>query len=509
MILTETPRRKLVTQLVTWGHWFALSNMILAIAIASVYIFSSPAPETPLGIIYLLSNWISHIGFLTFFGFIILILPLCYLVPNARTVKVISAILAAVALAMLGFDALLYNKYGVHLSFATAEMLRSEANVARSVFSWQRWAFFFLIFLFWLSAQLVLANALWKRVARLQKRKLALPISSFFVVCFVSSHAMHIWADANLYHPIVQQDDLFPLSYPATAKTLMSRYDLLDRDNYEQRLELQFDDRVSQINYPLSPLYCSVSGQKKVLMLVNTDAPGSAFQAPLTHAIPLYAGQSSTADNQRSYLFGLPELYHSVLAKETPILLDLPSALGLKVGIYASDLDAGKQSKQFSQQWADFEQGVTSATTHLAIGFINSEQLSAILATPQVMRQYQVLVVTRNEAGGNSLFSNTELFADFASSEDLAPTILNLLGCNAPTQNYSTGRDLSHPGRDWLVTTHERMVIVMQNDKRIEVSSNGNSKVYNLLSGKELADEADTRLLSQAIKRLSSFATNP
>ena len=150
MILTETPRRKLVTQLVTWGHWFALSNMILAIAIASVYIFSSPAPETPLGIIYLLSNWISHIGFLTFFGFIILILPLCYLVPNARTVKVISAILAAVALAMLGFDALLYNKYGVHLSFATAEMLRSEANVARSVLSWQRWAFFFLIFLFWL-----------------------------------------------------------------------------------------------------------------------------------------------------------------------------------------------------------------------------------------------------------------------------------------------------------------------------------------------------------------------
>mgnify|MGYP000274166089 CR=1 FL=1 len=48
MILTETPRRKLVTQLVTWGHWFALSNMILAIAIANdtdyglqAYVFSS------------------------------------------------------------------------------------------------------------------------------------------------------------------------------------------------------------------------------------------------------------------------------------------------------------------------------------------------------------------------------------------------------------------------------------------------------------------------------------
>jgi len=506
MILTETPRRKLVTQLVTWGHWFALSNMILAIAIASVYIFSSPAPETPLGLTYLLSNWISHIGFLTFFGFIILILPLCYLVPSARTVKAISAVLAAVALAVLGFDALLYNKYAVHLSFSTAELLRTEANTAISLFSWQRWAFFFLIFIFWLSAQLVLANALWKRVARLQKRKLALPISSFFVVCFVSSHALHIWADANLYHPIVQQDDLFPLSYPATAKTLMSRYDLLDRDNYEQRLELQFDDRISLINYPLSPLYCSVSAQKKVLLLVDNDVTKLASQTKLRSKIPLYADRSSMRDAQRGYLFGLPELYHQVLSKKIPILLDLPTALGLQVGIYASELDAGKQTQQFSQDWSNFEQGVTSGNTNLAIGFVDSKQLNSLLLDPSVLQQYQVFVVKDSASGEKYLYSNAELYADFASSEDLAPTMLNMLGCNAPTQNYSTGRDLSNPGRDWLVTTQERMVIVIQNNKRIEVSSNGNSKVYNLQTGEELPDEADTRLLSQAIKRLSSFA---
>tara|TARA_R110001632_G_scaffold8686_6_gene34472 strand:- start:86367 stop:87896 length:1530 start_codon:yes stop_codon:yes gene_type:complete len=506
MILTETPRRKLVTQLVTWGHWFALSNMILAIAIASVYIFSSPSPETPLGIIYLLSNWISHIGFLTFFGFIILILPLCYLVPNARTVKAVSAVLAAVALAMLGFDALLYNKYGVHLSFSTAQLIRSEANNAITLFSWQQWAFFFLIFIFWLSTQLVLANALWKRVARLQKRKLALPISSFFVVCFVSSHALHIWADANLYHPIVQQDDLFPLSYPATAKTLMSRYDLLDKENYEQRRELQFDDRISQINYPLSPLYCSVSAQKKVLLLVNNDPTELTAKAKLRSKIMHYAAQASFADSQRNYLFGLPALYHQALSKKTPILLDLPAALGLQVGIYAGDLEAGKQSKPFSQDWADFKQGVISATTNLAIGFVDTEQLNSLILDPLILQRYQVLVVKSAKSGEHYLYSNTELHADFSSSEDLAPTMLNMLGCNAPTQNYSTGRDLSQPGRDWLVTTQDRMVVVLQNDQRIEVSSNGSSKVYNVITGEELPDDADTRLLSQAIKRLSSFA---
>lgn len=240
MILGETPRRKLVTQLVNWGHWFALLNIIVAVTIAAIYILNSPAPGTLTGTFYLFVNWISHIGFLTFFTFVILILPLCYLVPNAKLVKAISSVLAATGLALLAFDALLYNKYGVHLSFNSAELIRNEAQTAMAQFGWQQWGFLLLLFIVWLSFQLIVANAIWKRIARLQKRKLGLPISGFFVSCFVLSHAMHVWADANLYQPIVQQDNMFPLSYPATAKTLMSRYSLLDIEDYQQRKALQF-----------------------------------------------------------------------------------------------------------------------------------------------------------------------------------------------------------------------------------------------------------------------------
>ena len=198
MILTETPRRKLVTQLVNWGHWFALLNIVIAITIAGIYILNSPAPETLVGVIYLMANWVSHIGFLTFFAFVILILPMCYLVPNAKTVKVISSAIAALGLALLGFDALLYNKYGIHLSLHSAELIKVEAQTVVAQFGWQQWGFFFFLFLVWLSFQLVVANALWQRVDRLQKRKLGLPISSFFVACFVASHALHVWADARL-----------------------------------------------------------------------------------------------------------------------------------------------------------------------------------------------------------------------------------------------------------------------------------------------------------------------
>ncbi|MDP5041396.1 MAG: DUF3413 domain-containing protein, partial [Paraglaciecola sp.] len=240
MILVETPRRKLVTQLVNWGHWFTLLNIVIAIIIAAIYILNSPAPGTPLGTLYLFTNWFSHIGFLTFFGFVILILPMCYWVKNAKVVKVTASVTAAIALALLAFDALLYNKYGVHLSFGSANLIRDEAQTALAEFGWQQWGFLFLLFVVWLSFQLIVANALWKRIERLQKRKLGLPITTFFVTCFVASHAMHVWADANLYQPIVRQDDMFPLSYPAKAKTLLAKYNLLDIEDYQQRKELQF-----------------------------------------------------------------------------------------------------------------------------------------------------------------------------------------------------------------------------------------------------------------------------
>lgn len=510
MILTETPRRKLVTQLVNWGHWFALINMLLAIAIATIYIFNSPAPETLLGVTYLFTNWISHIGFLTFFGFIIFILPLCYLVPSARTVKGVSALLAAIALACLALDALLYNKYGVHLSLGSAQLIRNEANNAISGFGWQKWGFFLLVFVFWFSTQLIIANAIWKRIARLQKRKLALPISSFFIVCFVSSHALHIWADANLYHPIVQQDDLFPLSYPATAKTLMSRYNLLDRENYEQRKELQFNESMGNIRYPLSPIYCSVSPASRVLMLVQIDKMPIATSSEFVYNSPHLGSQSSVDAAKRSLLFGLPELYHPAINSKTPVLLDLPRGLGLNVAVYSDKAITQGSIQGFVQDWQTFAGNLAAQQTQLGIAFATAEQINSLLSA-QVLQQYQVLFlknVNDDSQIQRRLYSNTPLVAEFSSTEDLAPTLLNMLGCHASEKAYSTGRDLQNTNQDWAVTTQGRKVIVMQHLQRIEVLSNGTTKVFNVQTGEEEFATFDTALLSQAIKRLSSFSNN-
>ena len=508
MILVETPRRKLVTQLVNWGHWFALANIVTAIIIASIYIVNSPAPGTALGTLFLFTNWISHIGFLTFFGFVIFILPLCYWVPKAKIVKLAASITAAVALALLAFDALLYNKYGVHLSFNSANLIRNEAQTALAEFGWQQWGFLLLLFVVWLSVQLIVANALWQRIERLQKRKLGLPITVFFVACFVTSHALHVWADANLYQPIVRQDNMFPLSYPATAKTLLAKYNLLDIDNYNQRKELQFNQDIAGINYPSEALYCAVDTNNKVAILVVTDGELPANVPGLMRVNNHYGINSRHDSRVYSLLYGLPELYHGALKNYAPILLDLPQSQGLQVALYQTTPVRQPAFEPFEYNWQDFKQALKTSSPQLAVGFITAAQLSEIWSDELVM-QYKVMLTSfaQTDNFAQSLLTNFSVNHTISNREDLAPTALDLLGCKAQPKAYSTGTSLtSNNMADYVVSTQGGKVMLFTADSRIEVLSNGNVRVFDSQSGEEIFKPVDTNLLSQAIKRLSRFS---
>jgi len=507
MILAETPRRKLVTQLVNWGHWFALLNIIIAITIAAIYILNSPAPGSVIGTFYLFINWLSHIGFLTFFGFVILILPLCYLVPNAKAVKVLSSVLAALGLALLAFDALLYNKYGVHLSLNSAELIRSETQTAIAQFGWQQWGFLLLLFIVWLSFQLIVANALWQRIDKLQKRKLGLPISGFFVSCFVVSHALHVWADANLYQPIVQQDNMFPLSYPATAKTLMARYSLLDIKDYQQRKALQFNQTIKGIIYPAEPVYCSVDSSKKVLLLSLVEGELPNTIVGLSNFEHHYLLESSIDNGITTVLYGLPELYHSALKSYSPLLLQLPNSMGLKVSLYLDNISHPRLAT-YQQDWQQFKQSVFDASSNLSIGFVQTGQLDELL-TEKVLAQYQVIVTTLVDQNTLkiALLTNITINKSMSSLEDIAPTALNLLGCAAQAKAYSTGNTLTQKGNlNYIVSTQGSKVLLLTNNQRIEIMKNGNVRVFDLNTGDEAFSQVDPNILSQGIKHLSRFS---
>ncbi|MEW9796835.1 DUF3413 domain-containing protein [Alteromonas sp. CYL-A6] len=504
MILAESPRRQRVTKLVSWGHWFALVNIAIAIIIASIFVFSSPLPGSALGSLYMMTNWFGHIGFMTFFGFVIFILPLCYLVSNPRVIKAVASIVAAVGLALLAFDALLFNRTGFHLNSNSADLLRGDAAIQISQLSWQQWAFLLLLFVVWLGFQLVLANAIWKRVERFSQHKVGIPVASFFVMCFVTSHAIHVWADAQLYQPIIKQDNMFPLSYPATAKTTMSRYGLLDMDAYLQRKQLQFDPQVHGVRYPAEPVYCSVDTSKNITVLIQTD------DVPVETAgrfdLRVQPNYFSTASSQEALvmttLFGVPEIYQESLKNKRPVLLALPAGLGLPVLVHVDD-------SIMPGQLSDYRQPLRSEAQGLQIGFLPGARISEYLQRADADEQGLIIASGFSGSGEPSrgqLLSNLDIEGEIASTEDIAPTVLGALGCTAPVRNYSTGQNLLSPTRNWLVSTSGERVVVIHDGKRTDVLSNGSYEITDIATNNRSTDNLNVDMLSRAIKHLSRFS---
>ncbi|MCW8108515.1 DUF3413 domain-containing protein [Alteromonas ponticola] len=506
MILAESPRRQRVTKLVSWGHWFAFVNIFLALVIASVFIFSSPSPNSAIGTLYLLSNWFGHIGFLTFAGFVIFILPLCYLATNAKVIKAAASVIAAIGLALLAFDALLYNRTGFHINFSSTDLLRSEAQTQISQFGIQQWGYLLLLFVIWLGFQLLLANAIWKRMDRFQQRKIGMLVTVFFIVCFVSSHAVHVWADAALYQPIIKQDNMFPLSYPATAKTTMSRYGLLDLETYEERKQLQFAPDIHQIVYPTEPVYCAIDIANTMYLIVQTDnGNGLELDSLNLNKTNNYFTNASSLDALiMSTLFGVPEIYFETLTQERPVLMELPEALGMPVAIH---IDESLPTSMLN----DYRQAMENTGAGLHIAFLPASKINAFLEDEKVDFEKNGLIIATGFATGagaqrGTLLTNLDVKADAISTEDLAPTILNSLGCNAPSHYYSTGQDFTNPQRNWLVSTSGERVVVIHENQRIEVLSNGSYEITNIDNGNRSNAPLNVDLLSRAIKQLTRFS---
>lgn len=497
MIYTESPRRKQITQQVSWGHWFAVANIVLAIAISSVYLLSTPIADTPISFVYLFTTWLGHTSFITFLGFIILIMPLCYQVTNLHVLKATASIIAAIGLALLAFDALLYNKTGVHLTFNSAQLIKSEAQVSIGAFGWLQWFYFILLVIMWLMFQLVIANAIFKRIKRFQKLKFGPYILIILGLCFVTSHGIHVWADAKLYTPVLKQDNMFPLSYPATAKTLMARYGLLDLEQREQQEELQYNSDDGRFNYPPQQVYCSVQSDKKVIVLASleqangldlTGLANNKYHLNLTNDASLFAKQ---------LVYGIPPNLLN-MTSAPPVATELLNAFDVSTYQYITD-------KQNDAEFASFANDLNSLSSGFFVGILSQEQLASI-ELAQIINTHPTMVIVKNEQAQYQMWSNFVDNTQVSSNEDVIPSVLVEFGCIADPNRYSTGQALQRPTRQWLVTTQDKNLVVVNYPQLTVVARDGSYEITDLATQEKVLLDLDTNLLSRSIKHLKDFS---
>ncbi|HAP1814796.1 TPA: cardiolipin transport protein PbgA [Escherichia coli] len=347
MVTHRQRYREKVSQMVSWGHWFALFNILLSLVIGSRYLFIADWPTTLAGRIYSYVSIIGHFSFLVFATYLLILFPLTFIVGSQRLMRFLSVILATAGMTLLLIDSEVFTRFHLPLNPIVWQLVINpdENEMARD------WQLMFISVPVILLLELVFATWSWQKLRSLtRRRRFARPLAAFLFIAFIASHVVYIWADANFYRPITMQRANLPLSYPMTARRFLEKHGLLDAQEYQRRLIEQGNPDAVSVQYPLSELRYRDMGTGQNVLLITVDGlnysrfekqmPALAGFAEQNISFTRHMSSGNTTDNG---IFGLfygisPSYMDGILSTRTPAaLITALNQQGYQLGLFSSD----------------------------------------------------------------------------------------------------------------------------------------------------------------------------
>lgn len=347
MVTHRQRYREKVSQMVSWGHWFALFNILLSLVIGSRSLFIADWPTTLAGRIYSYVSIIGHFSFLVFATYLLILFPLTFIVGSQRLMRFLSVILATAGMTLLLIDSEVFTRFHLHLNPIVWQLVINpdENEMARD------WQLMFISVPVILLLELVFATWSWQKLRSLtRRRRFARPLAAFLFIAFIASHVVYIWADANFYRPITMQRANLPLSYPMTARRFLEKHGLLDAQEYQRRLIEQGNPDAVSVQYPLSELRYRDMGTGQNVLLITVDGlnysrfekqmPALAGFAEQNISFTRHMSSGNTTDNG---IFGLfygisPSYMDGILSTRTPAaLITALNQQGYQLGLFSSD----------------------------------------------------------------------------------------------------------------------------------------------------------------------------
>lgn len=491
---------KKVNRLLNWGHWFSFFNILLALIITSAYWLAEPAPMSVLGWIYLLLNWIGHTAFLCFMFFILTIFPVSLIFPYQRHVRGIAAALATTAFVFLIFDAYVYSSLGYHVGGASfdqaIDLLRQQIVTNLRNFIIIVIAVAAIIF----ALQLTLSNFCWKKIERLKQSGLAQPLMLLFVSSFMLSHLVHIYADANLKWDVTKQDNVLPLSYPATAKTFLARYQLVDLSKRAQR---QLDKMTVPDSIQAEKmLQCTnIAAGNSTLLIISqklTDAQLQFVQAKQFKPIEQHFAPRQATEALLNLLYGqffYQNTKANVLNTAPAWLAQLPER-NLTISRHSATtvsllpwLTVTENLANFAivfddhaeQHWANY-----AHFSNIVMLQLTGEHNKFSLAPSLVWTNWNKLLKLQHHEVSQHL--------------DWLPTLLAQAGCSS--QHSWLGDNLSNPSKLPKLLISGQEIISFKKDKMVILREDGSYGVWSAGTLLPLNEKLDLPLLTDALKRI-------
>lgn len=552
-------QREEISQRITWGHWFALFNILIALLISSRYAFNSDWPNTLVGKLYFFISLFGHFSFVVFALYLLLLFPLSFIVKNNQTYRSISVAIATIGMAFLLVDTEVFKQFFLHLSPLVWDLLINpdEAELSR------QWQLLFvpmpLIFL----AEMLYSRWSWQKLRSLNRQRWGKYVALFFLVCFSATHLLYATADMLLYRPITAQKANYPLSYPMTARNFLERHNLLDRSSFEQKLEQQGRPDTFYLNYPKKALqYQSVALQPNLLLINLSGLHNAQIQLetmPNLHKIGSqslrfmhhYTSGDSISAGIAGIFYGISGRYvDAILNEQEPsMLVQTLQQAGYQFGlfshnafaepIYQRALFKDYKLPQFQGNQANIEQWqkwISERNEQPFFSYLElkndelmelDQQIEIIWQTLQqkTLLPRTLVVITSDLATTDEMANmfdpkrthvpmimywqgESNRYLPISSHIDLLPTILGqFFGVTSPISDYSQGIDLTKPNeRKWLLSSnYRRNVAIMPNGEQFHIDHKGDFEHYNSQNELVKSSRPPLALFLQLIQQSNQF----
>ncbi|OOF63281.1 DUF3413 domain-containing protein [Rodentibacter sp. Ppn85] len=331
---------------ISWGHWFAFFNIIIAILISARYAFLIDWPDTLGGKLYFFVSLLGHFSFSVFAIYLLVIFPLSFVVKNDRTFRGLTVILSTICITLLLFDTEVFHRFNLHLSSVVWNLLVNPENGEIS----RDWQIFFAPMPIILLVQMLFSRWSWEKLRSLERQKWLKAVGIFFTSAFVATHLIYAWADAYLYRPITMQRANFPLSYPMTARSFLEKHGLLDGEQYTQTLAQEGRLDALKIDYPKHSLAFTPMEQKPNILLITVS--GLRYDSVSPKTMPKLAEFATTSTQFTNHyssgntkstglvglFYGLNASYtDSILSNHTPsVLVEKLQAEKYQFGLFSA-----------------------------------------------------------------------------------------------------------------------------------------------------------------------------
>lgn len=560
--------REETSQRITWGHWFALFNIVLALLISSRYAFNTDWPNTFIGKFYFFISLFGHFSFVVFAAFLLILFPLSFLIKNERTYRGLSVILATIGQTVLLVDTEVFKQFSLHLSPLVWDLLVNpeEGELTR------KWQLLFVPMPLILLAEMLYSRWCWQKLRSFSRQKWGKYVALFFVISFTATHLIYAWADMSAYRPITAQRANYPLSHPMTARNFLEKHGFIDRAELNQEIEESGRLDTFFLNYPKSNLVATKQAATNILLI---NLSGLSKQAINANNMPRlseinqlsyrfmnhYSSGDSKSAGALSLFYSLSGKYlDSVLADKTASpLIQIARRNNYQLGLFSHNgfADSIYHQAIFSgillptahsnigaitqwKNWVSSRSLENAFFSYLDLGMpsANTVQEQEKLLDLQVDEIWQhltqnallenTLIIITADITTNSSNADENSFAKahiqvpmmfywqgeskeyhFLSSHlDIMPTLLRqFFGVQNPLSDYAQGIDLSTQSqRLWVPSSnHKWNVAIMPNGEQYQIDRNGTFKHFNAEGKHEKDSRPPLPLFLQMIQQSNQF----